>query len=109
MEIRANLISEMEHYTPSEVVKNEVINKPIEEHNEISLKEIDDAVNKLNERLKSEETYAEYSVHEKFGDIMIRIVSKDTKEVLLEVPPKKILDYVARMCENSGIMLDKKV
>ena len=108
MEIRANLISEMEHYIPSQVTRNEAIDKVVEENKEISVKEIDDAVNKLNEKLKPEETYAEYSVHEKFGDIMIKIVSKDTKEVLLEVPPKKLLDFVARMCENIGMVVDKK-
>lgn len=108
MEIRGGLIAEMEHYIPSQVTRNEDVNKVLEENKEISIEQIEDSVNKLNEKLKSEETYVEYSVHEKFGDIMIKIVSKDTKEVLLEVPPKKLLDFVARMCENTGMFVDKK-
>ena len=66
------------------------------------------AVEKLNKFLSEENTYAEYSIHEKFGDIMIKIVDKDTKEVIMEYPPKKILDLIAKMCELSGIAIDKK-
>ena len=38
---------------------------------------------------------------------MIKIVDKDTK-VLVEVPPKKILDMIAKLCEISGVVFDKK-
>lgn len=66
------------------------------------------AVDKLNKFLKGENTYAEYSVHEKFGDIMIKIIDQDTKEVIMECPPKKILDLIARMVELVGVAVDKK-
>lgn len=66
------------------------------------------AVDKLNKFLKDENTYAEYSVHEKLGDIMIKIINQDTKEVIMEYPPKKILDLIAKMCELAGIAIDKK-
>ena len=39
---------------------------------------------------------------------MIKIIDNDTKEVLMEVPPKKILDVVAKMCELAGVLVDKK-
>lgn len=66
------------------------------------------AVGQLNKFLKDENTYAEYSVHDKFGDIMIKIINQDTKEVIVEYPPKKILDLIAKMCELTGIAIDKK-
>ena len=66
------------------------------------------AVDKLNKFLKDENTYAEYSVHEKLGDIMIKIINQDTKEVIMECPPKKILDLVAKMVELVGVAIDKK-
>ncbi|MDV4149722.1 flagellar protein FlaG [Clostridium sp. AL.422] len=69
---------------------------------------IAEAVDKLNKLLKDENAYAEYSVHEKFGDIMIKIIDSKTKEIIVEYPPKKILDLIARMCELSGIAIDKK-
>ena len=73
-----------------------------------SKEEVAKAVEKLNEFLKEDNTYAEYSVHEKFGDIMIKIIDDKTKEVLMEYPPKKILDLVAKLCELAGIAIDKK-
>jgi flagellar protein FlaG len=70
--------------------------------------ELDKALDKLNGFLKDENTIAEYSVHEAFGDLMVKIINRDTKEVIMECPPKKILDLVAKMCEMAGILIDKK-
>ncbi|WP_411170322.1 flagellar protein FlaG [Clostridium sp. MB05] len=70
--------------------------------------DITKAIDKLNKFLKDEHTYAEYSIHEKLGDVMIKIINQDTKEVIMECPPKKILDLVAKMCELVGIAIDKK-
>lgn len=66
------------------------------------------AVDKLNKFLRDEHTYAEYSIHEKLGDIMVKIINQDTKEVIMECPPKKILDLVAKMMELVGVAIDKK-
>lgn len=73
-----------------------------------SKEDVAKAVEQLNKFLKEENTYAEYSVHEKFGDIMIKIIDENTKEVIMEYPPKKILDLIAKMCELAGIAIDKK-
>lgn len=66
------------------------------------------AVDKLNKLLKDENTYAEYSVHKELGDIIIKIIDQDTKEVIMECPPKKILDLIAKMMELVGVSIDKK-
>ncbi len=39
---------------------------------------------------------------------MLTVVDKSTQEVLMEVPPKKILDFVANMCEMAGILVNEK-
>lgn len=39
---------------------------------------------------------------------MIKIIDNETNEVIFEVPPKKILDMVTKMCELAGVLLDKK-
>ena len=64
------------------------------------------SVDKLNEFLVGDNLEASYEKHEVFGDIMIKIINKDTKEVVLEVPPKKILDLIANMCKIAGVMVD---
>lgn len=74
----------------------------------IDKKELDKSLKKLNRFLEDDSAHAEYSVHEDFGTIMIKIIDDKTKEVILEVPPKKILDMVASMCRQFGL-IDKKV
>jgi flagellar protein FlaG len=71
-------------------------------------KEVKKAVDKLNKFLEADNISVEYAVHEKFGDLMIKIVDSKTKDIILEVPPRKILDMVAKMMETVGIVLDKR-
>lgn len=74
---------------------------------EFTKKDIDNALKKINNFLKDEHTHAEYSYHKEMKTIMIKVIDEDTKEVILEIPPKKILDMVASMCKQVGL-LDKK-
>jgi flagellar protein FlaG len=76
---------------------------------DISEQKIKDAVEKLNKFLDDSHTHAEYEFHEKLkNDLMIKIVDSDSGEVIQEVPPKKILDMVAKMMEMVGLLVDKK-
>ncbi|MBE6086949.1 MAG: flagellar protein FlaG [Clostridium beijerinckii] len=83
---------------------NANFNKQNEQYNK---KELDDALKKINNFLKDENTRAEYGYYKDLKTTTIKIVDVDTKEVLLEVPPKKILDMVASMMRQVGL-LDKK-
>ena len=76
--------------------------------NEIKEKDIHKAIDKLNKFLEDKRTHAEYSVHDKLKDIMIKIVDDKTGDVIQELPPKKVLDMVAKMCEMVGIIVDDK-
>ena len=70
-------------------------------------KKLNKAINKLNKFLEDDKTHAEYSVHKELGKLMIKIVDDDTKKTILELPPEKILDMVASMCKQVGL-LDRK-
>lgn len=74
----------------------------------IDSKELKKSVDKLNKFLEDENLHVEYEVHDKLKDVMIKIVNTTTKEVVMEIPPKKILDMVAKMCEMVGVLVDKK-
>ncbi|AGX44928.1 flagellar protein FlaG [Clostridium saccharobutylicum] len=84
-------------------IKDEKDNK----NQEYTTKELDNAMKKINNFLKDEKTRAEYSFHKDFGTLMIKIIDEDTNEVILETPPKKILDMVASMCRQVGLF-DRK-
>jgi flagellar protein FlaG len=83
-------------------------NKNIE-NKDISEKELKNAVGKLNKFLEDNKTHAEYEYHDKLkNDLMIRIVDNESGKVVQEVPPRKILDMVAKMLEMVGILIDKR-
>lgn len=71
-------------------------------------REVKNMVDGLNKLIKNADTHLEYEKHEKLNEYVIRIVDNETKEVVKEIPPKKILDMVAKMCEMIGIIVDKK-
>lgn len=77
------------------------------ENKEYNKKDLDDALKKINNFLKDEHTHAEYTYHKEMKTMMVKVIDEDTKEVVLEIPPKKILDMVASMMKQVGL-LDKK-
>lgn len=71
-------------------------------------KKIIDAIEKANKQLEIKGTSLRFSIHEVTKQIMVKIVSNDTEEVIREVPPEKILDMVADMMVRAGIIVDKR-
>lgn len=72
--------------------------------------DLKDAKEIMNKLLKKYKSHIEYETYDKFKAVtIIKIVDTDTKEVIKEIPPKKLLDMVAKMCEMAGIMIDEKV
>ncbi|MGN7762044.1 flagellar protein FlaG [Paenibacillus sp. 22594] len=59
--------------------------------------------------LQGPQTTLEISVHEKTHDIMVKVMNKDTGELIREIPPEKTLDLVAKMMEIAGILIDEKI
>lgn len=59
--------------------------------------------------LQGPETTLDISIHEKTNEIMVKVLNKDTGDVIREVPPERTLDLVASMMEIAGILIDEKV
>lgn len=74
---------------------------------EYNKRELDNALNKINNFMKDDNIYAEYSYHKDTKTTMIKLIDQNTKQVILEIPPKKILDMVASMCKQFGLF-DRK-
>ncbi|NGZ76119.1 flagellar protein FlaG [Saccharibacillus alkalitolerans] len=51
----------------------------------------------------------EISVHEQTNAIMIKVLNRETGDMIREIPSEKILDVVAKMMEFTGILVDKKI
>lgn len=71
-------------------------------------KQLIDAIEKTNKAIEGSTCSFEYSIHEQTKQIMVKVIDNETKEVIREFPPEKILDMVAKMWEVAGIMVDER-
>ncbi len=62
----------------------------------------------MNRKINNSNEEAVFGVHEKTNRIMIKILNKDTKEVIKEFPPEKTLDMIASIWEMAGILVDER-
>lgn len=72
---------------------------------EQSIQELQKAI----EAIQGPQRTLEISVHDKTHAITIKVLNKETGDLIREIPPEKILDVVAKMMEFTGILVDKKV
>lgn len=73
---------------------------------QLNNEQIKKAVEKLNERMSHSE--AVFGIHEKTNRLTIKIVDKETKEVIKELPPEKTLDMIAKAWELAGLLVDER-
>lgn len=64
------------------------------------------AVENVNKNMENSE--AIFGIHEGTNRVTIKIVDRDTKEVIKELPPEKTLDMIAKAWELAGILVDEK-
>ncbi|WP_310191953.1 flagellar protein FlaG [Bacillus sp. 3255] len=73
----------------------------------------DDQFNKLiNKAIKAAQgisTELEISVHKETNDLIVRVINKDTGDLIREIPSEKMIDMIQKFVEMSGILIDKKV
>lgn len=74
--------------------------------NQMSDEIIKRAIQELNK--KDVKVESQFGIHEGTNRIMIKIVDKETKEVIKEVPSEKMLDMVAKVWEYAGLFVDEK-
>lgn len=74
----------------------------------ISEKMLTGIVKEANKALVAAQRELEFSVHEKTKDIIVRVINTETKEVIREIPPEKILDLVASILEMAGLLVDER-
>ncbi|MCL2719681.1 MAG: flagellar protein FlaG [Lachnospiraceae bacterium] len=76
------------------------------QENQLSPEQIKKAVDKLNKNMAHSE--AVFGIHEKTNRVTIKIVDKDTKELIKELPPEKTLDMIAKAWELAGLLVDER-
>lgn len=73
---------------------------------QVNTEQLKKAVEKLNKSMANSE--AVFGFHEGTHRVTIKIVDKETKEVIKELPPEKTLDMIAKVWEMAGILVDER-
>ncbi|RAV03102.1 flagellar biosynthesis protein FlaG [Paenibacillus sp. YN15] len=74
----------------------------------ISEEQLIRAIERSVKALQGTQTSLKFSVHEKTNQIMVKVVNSDSGEVIREIPPEKTMDFVARLWEMAGILVDER-
>lgn len=69
--------------------------------------QIKKAVEEINKKAHNSE--AIFGIHDATNRVTIKIVDKDSKEVIKEYPPEKTLDMIAKVWEVAGLLVDEKL
>ena len=75
----------------------------------IPKEKVEGVVEGLNKFLQQSHTSLKFQYHEKLQEYYVTLVDEKTKEVVREIPPKKMLDFYAAMTEFLGLIVDKKI
>ena len=81
-------------------------NEQGKDQQQLTHEQIRKAVERLNKNLANSE--AVFGIHEDTNRVTIKIVDKNTKEVIKELPPEKTLDMIAKVWEMAGILIDER-
>jgi flagellar protein FlaG len=74
----------------------------------VSKEQLVKEIESLNKFIQTTSTHLRFTFHEELNEYYVQIVDDQTNEVIREVPPKKILDMVAKMHEMIGLLIDEK-
>lgn len=75
---------------------------------QVTEKEVKTAADKLNKLFEGKDTHVEYEFIGKSRTMSVKIIDDKTKDVIKEIPPKKIIEMIDKLCELAGIMVDEK-
>lgn len=79
-----------------------------QDNKKIQEEQLLNAIEKANVKFESKNNELSFSVHEKTKQIMVKVINKETKEIVKEIPPEKILDMIANMMETAGLFVDER-
>jgi flagellar protein FlaG len=90
-----------------EPLKVNTDDKGLGNNREYSNEQIKKTVADMNKKLQN--ISCQYGIHEGTGRVTIKMVDKETKDVIKEFPAEETLELIAKAWELAGIMVDKRL
>ncbi|BAF60274.1 Uncharacterized flagellar protein FlaG [Pelotomaculum thermopropionicum SI] len=100
--------------TEKTVLNLSEVRDPADQAEEERIKELDrqkleEAVEKTNKTMEMYNTELRFSIHEESGEVMVRVINTKDNSVIREIPPERILNFVAYVKKMLGIIIDKLI
>ena len=70
---------------------------------------VEDVAEKMNQVATVFNTSLSFSVDKPTGRTVIRVVNKDTDEVIRQIPPEEMLRLIHKMRDVMGLLLDIEI
>ncbi|GGF91388.1 flagellar protein FlaG [Paenibacillus abyssi] len=74
----------------------------------ISNQQVLKAIEKAIKAIEGKSTALQFSIHEDTKRIMVKVMNKESGEVIREIPPEKNLDFLVNLWEQAGILMDER-
>ncbi len=78
-----------------------------EDSRQVENAQIRKAVAEINKKANNTEVI--WGIHDETNRVTIKIVDKDSKEIIREFPPEETLDMIAKVWEIAGLRVDEKL
>lgn len=86
----------------------EGLQQELNQQQQINPEQIKKAVEDVNKKITNQNSELQFGIHEGTNRITIKVIDKDTKKVIKELPPEKTLDMIAKAWELAGLMVDER-
>ena len=91
-------------YSTKELKRAEMQGEEVSVSDEQLIKAIEKAI----KAIQGNNTSLEFAVHKETKQIMVKVLNKETGELIREVPPEKNLDFIANIWKIAGLFVDEK-
>lgn len=91
--------------------KLDIVNDTVEIHTKVKEMKDEDwekMIAKINKALDGSGRHFKYEVHKPTNEVIISVIDNETDKVIKEIPPKKLLDVVAKIWEMAGLFVDER-
>lgn len=75
---------------------------------ELSDKEIAEVVDRLNSGVRDIHERLSFSYHEKTHRIVVKVLNRDTNEVIREIPPREAIKLLEHIQDFLGLLVDEQ-
>lgn len=80
-----------------------------ETRREVDRAQLEDALEKLTRSADLFNKGLQFRIHDKTGRLIVRVIDRETEEVIRDIPPERILDLVASIEAFLGLLFDERV